>query len=111
MTATWTEIVPGLWRSAYATPNGGIGYRCASEPVAAFVAKGGEASETLGRRCLCNALFANIGMPQERGNGLVEAALLTSGDELANIGEFLAGRTSFSAAEVIAHLTEMPAAD
>ena len=101
----------GYLRSAYATPNGGIGYRCASEPVAAFVAKGGEASETLGRRCLCNALFANIGMPQERGNGLVEAALLTSGDELANIGEFLAGRTSFSAAEVIAHLTEMPAAD
>ena len=40
---------------------GNIGYRCAAEPVANYVAKGGKAEDTVGRKCLCNALLANIG--------------------------------------------------
>jgi hypothetical protein len=34
----------------------------------------------------------------------VEPPLLTSGDDLRSIGTFLAGRTSYSAAEVLDHL-------
>jgi len=95
----------GYLRTAYAMPDGRIGYRCASEPVDAFVRKGGKASETLGRRCLCNALLANIGMPQRREDGMVEPPLLTSGDDLANIEAILGGQTSYTADDVIAHLT------
>lgn len=94
----------GYLRTAYAMPNGRIGYRCAGEPVDTFVKKGGEESETLGRRCLCNALLANVGMPQRREDGVVEPPLLTSGDDLRNIEAFLGGRTSYTATDVIAHL-------
>lgn len=93
----------GYLRSAYRTPEGGIGYRCASEPVEAFVRKGGSAEAAEGRMCLCNALMANVGLGQERPGG-AEPPLLTSGDDLAAMGGFLAGRTSYSAAEVIAYL-------
>ena len=51
----------GLLRESYATPDGKIGYRCSAEPVANYVAKGGKVEETVGRKCLCNALMANIG--------------------------------------------------
>src|SRR5580658_161585 len=51
----------GYLREPYATETGGIGYRCASEPVANYVAKGGKVEDTVGRKCLCNALLSNIG--------------------------------------------------
>jgi len=37
----------GLLRESYATPEGKIGYRCAAEPVANYVAKGGKIEETV----------------------------------------------------------------
>jgi NAD(P)H-dependent flavin oxidoreductase YrpB (nitropropane dioxygenase family) len=91
----------GYLRVAYRTAEGGIGYRCASEPIDAYVQKGGTAEETVGRRCLCNALMANIGLPQVRDAGQLEPPLLTSGDDLRSIRTFLAGRTHYSAADVI----------
>jgi nitronate monooxygenase len=48
--------------------------------------------------------MANIGLGQLREDGRVEPPLLTSGDDLRSIGTFLAGRTSYSAAEVLDHL-------
>jgi len=60
--------------------------------------------ETEGRRCLCNALLANVGHPQSRGDGVEEAPLLTSGDDLKVLREFLKGRRSYSASEVIDYL-------
>jgi NAD(P)H-dependent flavin oxidoreductase YrpB (nitropropane dioxygenase family) len=96
----------GYLRTAYRMPNGRVGYRCASEPVKDFVMKGGEAAATEGRRCLCNALLANIGMPQARPDGSLEPPLLTSGDDLEQIGTFLAGRTRYSAADVVAYLDD-----
>ena len=57
-----------------------------------------------GRRCLCNALLANVGLPQLRANGETELPLLTSGDDLETISTFLAGRTSYTAADVIRYL-------
>jgi len=94
----------GYLRTAYYTPEGRIGYRCPAEPAEAFVRKGGHLEETLGRRCLCNALMANIGHGQVRAGGLAESPLLTSGDDLRDIGSFLAGRTSYSAGDVLDYL-------
>ncbi len=91
----------GYLRVAYRTAEGGIGYRCASEPIDAYVQKGGTVEETAGRRCLCNSLMANIGMAQVRDGGHLEPPLLTSGDDLRSIAAFLAGRTHYAAADVI----------
>ena len=78
-----------------------MGYRCASEPVDAYVKKGGSEAETAGRECLCNGLMANIGLPQLRDGGVLEPPLLTSGDDLLAIASFLAGRTRYHASDVI----------
>jgi nitronate monooxygenase len=94
----------GYLRVAYFTPEGKLDYRCASEPVDAYVRKGGTVEETEGRRCLCNALLANIGHAQLQKGGHVEPPLLTSGDDLQSLAGFLAGRTRYSAAEVIDYL-------
>jgi NAD(P)H-dependent flavin oxidoreductase YrpB (nitropropane dioxygenase family) len=94
----------GYLRSAYRRPDGRIDYRCPSEPVKDYVRKGGTLSETEGRQCLCNALLANVGHAQPRPNGGTEPPLLTSGDDLETISIFLAGRTSYAAADVISYL-------
>ncbi len=98
----------GLLRESYVQPNGNIGYRCAAEPVANFVAKGGKIEETVGRKCLCNALMANIGHAQTRKDGSVEPPLVTVGDDLNTVAQFLApGRTSYSAADVVRELLSL----
>ncbi len=92
----------GFLREAYVTPEGKEGYRCSAEPVNNYVAKGGALEETVGRKCLCNALLANVGKAQLRSSGAVEPALVTVGDDLNTVGQFLApGATSYSAADVI----------
>ena len=93
----------GYLRSAYRRDDGSLGYRCASEPVDVYVKKGGERHDTIGRKCLCNSLMANIGLAQVRPSG-EELPLLTSGDDLARLGEFLGGRESYAAEDVIEHL-------
>ncbi len=94
----------GALRVAYAEADGTIGYRCPGEPVDAYLAKGGELEDTIGRRCLCNSLMATVGLGQSRDDGFVEPPLVTSGDELLSIGRFLGERTSYAAADVIAYL-------
>lgn len=94
----------GYLRTAYLKPDGTIGHRCPGEPREHFVAKGGAAEDTVGRRCLCNALMANIGVGQVRQGGAVEAPLLTAGDDLKRLGAFLADRRDYSAADVVEHL-------
>ncbi len=91
----------GYLRSAYRTASGGVGYRCAAEPVDTYVAKGGDLADTVGRRCLCNGLVADVGHPQLRTDGRVELPLLTSGDTLLAMREFVNGRTSYRAIDVI----------
>jgi nitronate monooxygenase len=98
----------GYLREAYAAPDGVIGYRCAAEPVANFVSKGGKVEETVGRKCLCNALMANIGLAQIRKNGTVEPPLVTVGDDLNTVAQFLApGRKSYTAADVVKSLLSL----
>lgn len=89
---------------------GRIGYRCSAEPVAAYTAKGGETSETEGRKCLCNALLANIGLAQQRGEKPAELPLITAGDGINEVARFLApGQISYSAADVVRQMLDDPA--
>jgi nitronate monooxygenase len=99
----------GYLREPYALEDGKIGYRCAAEPVANYIAKGGKVEETVGRKCLCNALLANIGHAQVRkGDLMEEPALVTVGDDLNTVAQFLApGQTSYGAADVIASLLSL----
>ena len=94
----------GGLRVPYEQPDGRIGYRCAAEPVEAYVAKGGRLEDTEGRRCLCNALMANVGHGQVRDDGRVESSLITSGDDLKALGVFLQGRRSYTAETVLQYL-------
>jgi len=92
----------GYLREVYRKEDGEPGYRCASEPIATFVAKGGGESDTIGRKCICNALVANAGHPQIQKGGAVEKALLTTGDDLVNIARFIPeGQGSYSAKNVV----------
>ena len=92
----------GYLREAYVAGDGQIGYRCSAEPVDNYVAKDGKIEETFGRKCLCNTLLANIGHAQVRKDGFVEPALITVGDDLNTIAQFIApGRNSYSAADVV----------
>ena len=93
----------GYLRTAYRSPTGKLGYRCPAEPVESYVAKGGDAADTVGRRCLCNGLTANIGLPQQREGG-EELPLVTSGDDLASIVTLTSASREYTAADVIAHL-------
>lgn len=94
----------GYLRRAYRKDDGTLGYRCPAEPVEDYVRKGGKAEDTVGRKCLCNSLLANIGLGQRRKNGYEEPPLLTAGDDLACVRARLGpgpGRMSYHAWEVI----------
>ena len=95
----------GYLRHAYCRPDGTLGWRCPGEPVDDYERKGGESQETVGRKCVCNGLMANIGLGQIMNNGECEPALVTSGDDVATVAQFLApGAHSYSASDVIRHL-------
>jgi NAD(P)H-dependent flavin oxidoreductase YrpB (nitropropane dioxygenase family) len=98
----------GYLRTAYRCEDGSIGHRCPSEPVDAYLKKGGAVEDTVGRRCLCNALLANIGQSQVREEGRVEPPILTSGDDLKRLGTFLRGRDRYSARDVLDYLLSRP---
>ncbi len=98
----------GYLREPYAAGEGKIGYRCSAEPVENYMLKGGKAEDTVGRKCLCNALMANIGHQQTRKDGSVEPALVTVGDDLNTVAQYLApGRTSYSAVDVVESLLSL----
>jgi nitronate monooxygenase len=76
--------------------------------VATFVAKGGKIEDTVGRKCLCNALMANIGHAQTRNGGGEEPALVTAGDDLNSAAQFLThGRSTYGAADVVESLLSL----
>lgn len=95
----------GYLREPVATSRG-IVYRCAAEPVAAYLAKGGALADTEERRCLCNGLLATAGFPQVQKDGTVEPPIVTSGDDLARLALLLPpGRHDYGAADVIRYLS------
>ncbi len=73
----------GYLRQPYARAGGAVGYRCPAEPVDVYVRKGGDAADTVGAKCLCNALTADVDLGQERKDGYVEAPMITLGADLA----------------------------
>jgi NAD(P)H-dependent flavin oxidoreductase YrpB (nitropropane dioxygenase family) len=98
----------GVLRSAYRKPDGTIGYRCPAEPVAVYVdRRGGRVDNTVGRHCLCNALLATAGLPQQRADGYTEPAIVTAGKDFTGVRHLLAGVAegdTYSAADAVAYL-------
>jgi nitronate monooxygenase len=112
----FTRCSLGYLRTPYIDDDGKIGYRCPAEPVEDWLKKGGEIEATKGRKCLCNALCANVGFPQTRAvktaagekETYVEGKLITIGDEVNNCRLFMkqdeTGKWGYSAADVVDYL-------
>ena len=95
----------GYLRHPYRRADGTIGYRCPAEPLEDYLRKGGVADQTLGRKCICNALPATVGVGQVRPEGPAELPLVTAGDDLAHLAQFLPPEgDSYSAADVLRQL-------
>ena len=72
----------GYLREPAISETGRTIYRCPSEPDDQFIKKGGAIEDIDGRKCLCNGLMANIGLPQVRKDGYVEAPIVTLGSDI-----------------------------
>lgn len=95
----------GYLRQMVVQADGSVVYRCPAEPIEDYIKKGGALEDTINRKCLCNALISNIGLAQTQEDGYLEPALLTAGDDLVNLGQFLKpGFASYSAKDVIQRL-------
>lgn len=95
----------GYLRRAYVRADGTLDYRCPSEPVNDYVRKGGRVEETVGRKCLCNALVTNIGMGQRRADGYEELPMLTAGDDIACVLAYITpDHLSYRARDVVESL-------
>lgn len=91
-----------LLRTLFKDQDGAVNYRCPGERVDDYVRKGGREEDTVGRTCLCNNLIATAGFPQRRRNGYVEPPIVTAGEDLANLSQYLiAGQTGYTAKDVI----------
>jgi nitronate monooxygenase len=96
----------GYLRHLYRKADGTIGMRCPAEQVDTYVAKGGDAGDTVGRKCVCNGLAVNVGIGQVRARGGAELPLVTCGDDVRNIADFLPtpDAESYTARDVIGKL-------
>jgi len=94
----------GYLRTAARRADGRLVYRCAAGPISQFVADGGAAEATVGRKCLCNGLAAAVGLAQVRADGSRELPLVTSGDALLELVAVSRGRERYSAQDVLDHL-------
>jgi NAD(P)H-dependent flavin oxidoreductase YrpB (nitropropane dioxygenase family) len=95
----------GYLRTAYRIDGDTVGWRCPSEPVGDYLRKGGDEADTVGRKCVCNALLAGIGLGQVQKSGEPELPLITSGDDVARVARFLKpGADSYTAADVVEYL-------
>ncbi|QGF25031.1 nitronate monooxygenase [Raineyella fluvialis] len=72
----------GYLRVPAERPDGSVVYRCPADRVDMYVKKGGQEGDTVGRKCLCNALFADVGLGQLRKDGYAEPAAVTLGQDL-----------------------------
>lgn len=92
----------GYLVEAYQKAGGRIGFRCPSEPVSAFLRKGGTLADAEGRVCLCNGLGAAAGHGVMTKNGM-EPSIVTLGKDIGFYGRLAAinpDRT-YSAEDVI----------
>ncbi len=92
----------GYLRDAYRKADGELGYRCSSEPIETFIKSGGALEDTVGRKCLCNGLMANIDLAQWQATEEFERPIVTLGDDVKSVRQFInASKKSYSASEVI----------
>jgi nitronate monooxygenase len=96
----------GFLRHLYKKDDGTVGLRCPSEPVKAYLKKGGREEDTVGRKCVCNGLPGNVGLSQVRRAGELERPLVTSGDAARDIARYLPtpDALTYSAADVVQFL-------
>lgn len=95
----------GYLRHAYEKGDGTIGWRCPAEPEKDYLRKGGDTEDMKGRKCICNALMANISMGQLGRDGQPEGPLVTSGDDVADVARVLPeGADTYAAADVVEYL-------
>ncbi|HEY5481327.1 MAG TPA: nitronate monooxygenase [Verrucomicrobiae bacterium] len=100
----------GYLRHPYRKTDGTVGYRCPAEPLKNFLQKGGILADIQGRKCVCNGLPATVGLGQVRPKSGAELPLVTAGDDVADIAQFLKpGRDSYSAQDVLDRLLAEPA--
>lgn len=86
----------------YRKPDGSIGYRCPSEPVEAYLKKGGKLEDTVGRGCICNGLLVKAGMQLEGEN---EPAVITLGDDISFLSHLIQNEDdSYSATDALNYL-------
>jgi NAD(P)H-dependent flavin oxidoreductase YrpB (nitropropane dioxygenase family) len=88
----------GYLVDAYKTTRGGIGFRCPSEPVKAYVKKGGDEASTEGRVCICNGIASASTDGQRPG----EPPIVTLGQDQSFIRSLLPSADgSYSSEDVI----------
>ncbi|TDI70690.1 MAG: nitronate monooxygenase [Bacteroidetes bacterium] len=89
-------------REAFEKEDGTIGWRCSADDEKMYVRNRGKFEDTVGRKCLCNGLMANIGMGQLRKNNVEEVPLLTCGDGVSSILKIIKpGESTYSSSDVI----------
>ncbi len=94
----------GYLRHTYLKADGELGYRCPSEPEKSYIAKGGKEEDTLGRRCLCNGLMANIGLAQVKA-GIKRPMLITAGEDFSFLKKLIQpDKLRYSAKEALSFL-------
>ena len=91
----------GYMRDLYIRSDGSTGYRCPAEPVDSYIQKGGNPEGLKNKKCLCNALFSNIGLGQLREDGYVENSLITAGKAILSIARLLKNSHSYCAKDVV----------
>jgi nitronate monooxygenase len=106
----------GFLRQGYRRPDGTVGWRCPAEPMAAYLRKGGAERDTLGRKCVCNGLIANIGLGQVRHNGQYEERpLVTCGNDVSHIVNIAClhngDSASYAASDVVRYLLSLVDSD
>lgn len=95
----------GYLRVAHRKNDGSVGFRCPAEPVEDYVHKGGTEADTVGRKCLCNALTADVGLGQRRADGYEEPPLVTAGNDLECLKQFVTrDRLAYHARDVVESL-------
>jgi len=97
----------GYLRVPVRIPDGRIVYRCSAEPIDAYLSKGGDIADTVGRRCLCNGLTATISQAQWRPEtNTEEIPLVTSGDDLLSLAAFAGANPGYTAGDVVKYLCQ-----
>ncbi len=77
--------------------DGKIRFLCPAEPIEDYLRKGGKIEETVGRKCLCNGLYRNVGLANRH-----EKMIFTSGDDYSFLPYLMEDEFGhYSAAEAV----------